>query len=115
MIMGFIGQEKLNKWLKRKSKDEYKKKIYGLKISKKKLFKQLLTLSLTEKVIWFGLRLYADKTGHCWPSMRRLAKDLGLHKDTIQRNIKSLKEKGYLKIEIKQGTQGKRFEYWLLK
>jgi len=113
--MTFIGQEKLNKWLKRKTKDEYKKKIYGLKISKRWWFRELLTLDSTEKVIYVGLRLYADKTGHCWPSMRSLAKDLGLHKNTIQKSIQALKEKGFLKIKIKQGTQGKRFEYWLLK
>lgn len=113
--MGFIGREKLNKWLKRKSKDEYKKKIYGLKLSKDKLFKQLLILSPTEKVIYLGLRLYADKKGHCWPSMRGLATDLDLDKNVIQKYIQALKEKGFLRIEIKKGTQGKRFEYWILK
>lgn len=113
--MGFIGQEKLNKWLKRKSADENKKIIYGLKISKRKWFSELLSLSPTEKVIYVGLQLYADKTGHCWPSMRKLAKDLGLTKNTIQKHIQTLGKKGFLKIEIKKGTQGKRFEYWLLK
>ncbi len=113
--MSFIGREKLNKFFKRKTKDEYKKKIYGLKISKRWWFKELLSITPTEKVIYVGLRLYADKTGHCWPSMRKLAKDLGLRKNTIQKSIQSLKEKGFLRIEIKKGTQGKRFEYWLLK
>ena len=113
--MGFTAFEKLNIWRKKETEKEYKKKIYGLKISKRWWFKELLTLSPTEKVIYVGLRLYADKTGHCWPSMRKLAKDLGLRKNTIQKSIQSLKEKGFLRIEIKKGTQGKRFEYWLLK
>lgn len=108
-----IGREQLDKWKKEQVSD--KKRSYGINISKQKWFKALSGLSSAEKDIYVSIWLYADKEGYCWPSMRQLAEDLGLDKNTIQKHISTLKEKRFLKIKIKKGTRGKRFEYWLLK
>lgn len=93
----------------------HEKKSYGFVITKKKLFKDLYGLDPHEKVLFLALRLYADPRGHCYPSMRTLAEDLGLNKKTIQKYIQSLKRKEFLKIITARGRGGKRFEYELLK
>ena len=68
-----------------------------------------------EIVVYHGLAIYADVTGYCWPSMRTLAKDLKIDKDTVNRCILSLQEKGFIKIKKTRGKGGARFDYWLLK
>jgi len=98
----------------RTSKTE-KKEYHGCWLSKTKLHGTLHDLDPVEKVIYLNLWLYADKYGHCWPSMRLQADKLNLDKNTIQKKIHSLETKEFLKIEVKQGTQGKRHEYSLLK
>jgi predicted transcriptional regulator len=113
-FMEIIGRDKLAKWEHQEIKKS-NKAHYGISITKKKLFNDLYDLNPYEKIIYFGLRLYADKEGHCWPSMRELAGKLNLTIKTIQKYIHTLKKKGFLKIEIKKGRGGKRFEYWLLK
>jgi predicted transcriptional regulator len=109
-----IGHDKLKKWEQAEVRKS-NKAHYGITITKLKLHKGLYDLEPTEKVLYLDLWLYADKEGHCWPCMRELAENLHLDKNTIQKYIQTLKEKGFLRIEIKRGTQGKRFEYWLLK
>ena len=101
--------------LKSRTPKTEKKEYHGCWLSKTKLHETLHNLDPTEKVIYLNLWLYADKYGHCWPSMRHQADKLNLDKGTIQKNIHSLETKGFLKIEVKQGTQGKRHEYSLLK
>jgi len=97
-------------------KDEKEKKDYhGYWLSKTKLHKTMYELDTFEIAIYENLWLYADKSGHCWPSIRLQAEKLRLDKNTVQTKIHSLEAKGFLKTEIRQGTQGKRFEYWLLK
>jgi biotin operon repressor len=113
--MEIIGRENLAKWKLEKAKDENKKLPYGVKISKHRLFNDLYDLEPTEKVIYIGLCLFKDQQGYCYPSMRKLANDLNISKNTIQKNIWGLKEKGFIKIDTKRGKKGKRYGYWLLK
>jgi DNA-binding MarR family transcriptional regulator len=116
------ASEKLNRWYKeqkRKAQNNNLEKIrkipYGLKISKRRFFNDLYDLEPHEKVIYIRLGLYQDREGHCWPSMRVLADDLNLNKNTIQKYIRKLEKKGFIKIDKKRGKRGKRFDYWLLK
>jgi len=127
---GFIFMEKLGSDYLRKlkqRKEDYdilfgpgqngKKKegLGGFTLSKRKFFEGLHALNAVEKVVYIGLRLYANKEGHCWPSMRRLAKELALCLNTIRKTIHSLEQKKWLKIGRRRGKGGVRFEYWLLK
>jgi biotin operon repressor len=108
-----IGQEKLNQWVREKEKGIERKRPYGIKISKTR-YKGLNCLSAHEKDIYIGLRLFADQRGYCYPSQRNLATLLGHTQKTIWKNIKKLKEKGWiLKIERKKGRGGVRYAYWL--
>lgn len=93
-----------------------KGKRYGYTICKRTLYDALHGLNPYEKVIYLALRLYADnRTNWCCPGMRELAEKLNLSKNTINKYISTLKKKKFLKIGIKRGRGGKRFEYWLLK
>jgi DNA-binding MarR family transcriptional regulator len=62
-----------------------------------------------------SLWLYGAGTGQAWASVRLLANDLKLDKDTIFRNIKKLEKAGY--FTIGKGTgRGRYFNiYKLLK
>jgi predicted transcriptional regulator len=120
--MEIIGRGALSKWedkitnLEKKfSLEENKKTPYGTKISKHRLFNDLYDLEPTEKVIYIGLLLFRSRENYCWPSMRTLASGLNLHKNTIQKGIWRLKEKGFIKIDKGRGEKGKRYGYWLLK
>jgi len=108
------GREELEKWEKTEIKKSSKAR-YGISITKKRLHDELQALKPCEEVVYQDLRLYADRWGICWPSMRNLAKDLNLDKNTIQKSIRTLKKKGFLKIKTKVGKGGKRFEYYLQK
>jgi hypothetical protein len=108
-----LGIYQLNNWIKEKEKPG--KTAYGYKITKKKLFNELQGLIDTEKVVYIALRLFADRKGYCYPSMRYLGEILGHDKNTIQKYIHSLKKKGFLKIENRWGKKGKAYGYQLLK
>lgn len=41
----------------------------------------------------------ANTDGQCWPSVRRIAKDLSLSPSTVKRAIDDLTVHGYIKIE----------------
>jgi len=51
------------------------------------------------------------QNGFCWPSIRRLANDTGLTKQTILSGVGRLKAKGLLEFE--SGGQGRANHYWL--
>lgn len=89
---------------------------FVFKIDKPTLYNALHDLNPVEKVVYIALRLHADATGYCYPSMRTLADGLVLDLHTIQRNLKKLSKKGFIKIGIKKGARGwKKHEYWILK
>ena len=114
-MANITGSEALAKWNREQIQKANKKISYGIKISKHRLFNDLYDLEPTEKVIYQALLLFEDEKGYCWPSMRTLAGGLNLNKDTIQKYIWILKEKGFIKIDTKRGKRGKRYGYWLLK
>ena len=111
----FAGSEKDIEWRAGSGNKNDPVKVYGYKVSKKSLHDDLQGLNPFEYVVLLALRLFGDKEGHCWPTMRQLGELSGLDKATIQRNIKALSKKRFIKIEIKKGRGGKRFEYQLLK
>ena len=84
-------------------------------LSKRKWINDWAGLNPTQRCIMTSLWLYAGKKGACWASMRRLAGELGLARNTILHNIKLLKDKGFIKIEKATGSRGHFNHYNLLK
>lgn len=109
-FMGIIiGHNQLVKW----ERTEIKKTPYGIKLSKTR-HKALSCLSAHEKDIYIALRLFANREGYCYPTQRQLAGQCGYTQMTISKNIRKLKEKGWiLIIERRQGKGGVRYAYWL--
>ena len=48
----------------------------------------------------------ANSDGICWPSERRIAKDLSLSKSTVKRAIRDLKLHGYIRTEQRYRKSG---------
>lgn len=59
-----------------------------------------------------GVRLYSYQnanTGKCFPSVARLAHDLGYSERTIRKLLRHLEEKGWVKTAISAGPKGTNF------
>jgi len=109
-----LAQQRTDAFESRKIEDK-KRYWKGNLITKTRLREIYSPLNPYEIVIYEELGTHADAAGYCFPSMRTVAKDMHLDKNTVKFYIHALEAKGFLKIGIKPGTQGKRHEYWLLK
>ena len=109
-----IGQEQLNKYYIRQQGQSLKKS-WWFRITKKRWFEDWKELSPTQKSIILSLWLYAGKTDICFPSERKLAKDLKVNLKTIWKHIKILNSKGFIEIKKQIGQRGKYNNYKLLK
>ncbi len=54
------------------------------------------------------LNRYANKSGRCWPSQRRLAKDLNAHTNTVYRALKELQDAGVVQYKNRARHRGER-------
>lgn len=61
------------------------------------------TLGPTERLIMLALADHADDDGRCYPSILRLCARTGLSERAVQTNVKTLTEKGYLKVLVGGG------------
>jgi hypothetical protein len=69
-------------------------------------------LSASAKVVYSVLADRMGQNGEAWPGHRRLAKDTGLHRETVKESIARLVATGLLSVE-KRGN-GQVNHYWLL-
>lgn len=83
--------------------------------SKRRWIENWKGLTPTQRALMVSLWLYGGNKSFCWASMRRLAGELNLARNTIQRNIKILEKKQFIKIEKKKGLKGNYHLYFLLK
>ena len=60
--------------------------------------------------VYCQLARHADKQGHCWPSIRRMAELTTLDREAVMRAVKRLVK---LKLVEVQKTHGKVTHYWL--
>jgi biotin operon repressor len=56
-------------------------------------------------------KYYNNETGAAWPSLQRMADNLGVSRASIQRAVKALEEKGYLSHT--RGAEGRSNRYRL--
>lgn len=54
---------------------------------------------------------YADRQGWCWPAQETLARQLGLHRTTVNYHIQKLVELGYLEAKRRMGSSLYRLIY----
>ena len=64
------------------------------------------SLSIQAKAVYAYLATYADKNGKCYPSKVRMETELNVAESTLQKYIKELVAKGYLKRE-QEKSKGK--------
>ena len=96
-----------------KQKGEIKKQGGYFKLSKKHWFDDWAVLTWAQRSIMVSLWLYGGGTGQAWVSMRALAGQLNVHKETILRNIKKLEKLKFLKIKKGRG-RGRHFNIYIL-
>lgn len=68
-------------------------------------------ISMSEKIVFVDIVLYAGTNGKCFPSQSTLARDLGITSRYIGKILKKLKENGFLSWE--RGKKGKSNHYIL--
>lgn len=56
--------------------------------------------------VYLYLTQRANAQGQCWPSERRIAKDLSMSKSTVRRAVEDLKQGGYLHTEQRYRKTG---------
>ena len=84
-------------------------------LSKRKWIEDWAGLNPSQRSTMVSLWLYAGKKAVCWASMRRLARELGLARNTILNNIKVLEKGGFIRVEKAWGKKGNYHRYYLLK
>ena len=60
-----------------------------------------------ERLTLAALSNYANDDGCCWPSQETLSKSTGTTRETVNRHLKSLKKKGFLKIKQRKDKGGR--------
>jgi len=93
-------------------KDESKKDFF-IRTPKKWWLGALKGLNPIERCLLIDLRLYADPTGFCYPSLRRLSSDLTISINSTRKYLKILQKKGHLKIIITKKGYWKKWSYQL--
>ena len=76
-------------------------------IFREEWFKDMTNLNPGERSVFISLKFYAGKNGRCFPSIRRLSKDLKISINTTQKHLNTLKEKGFIqtKKQKRKNTQ----------
>jgi biotin operon repressor len=59
-------------------------------------------LPTPEKFVLVVLANYANKNGVCWPSQETIGQKTGLSRASVQRSIRSLKERGLIQVEARR-------------
>ncbi len=90
-------------------------KFWRFQLSTKRWFEDWKILKPIQRSLMVSLWLYARTRAFCYPSERKLAKDLGTTPKTIWKNIKILEKKGFIRIEKVITQRGKANRYHLLK
>jgi DNA-binding GntR family transcriptional regulator len=56
--------------------------------------------------VYMYLRHRANLDGQCWPSERRIGKDLSMSKSTVRRALHDLERSGYIQLEQRYRKTG---------
>ena len=84
-------------------KSPVRKKEWWIRVPRKWWLIELKNLSPVERCILITLKIHADKNNIAWPSYQLIANELKISKQTIFRVMKTLKKKGFYKIEKSSG------------
>jgi len=94
-------------------KKEKDKKIFWVRIPKNWWRETLEGLTPHERCILITLRLYANREGYCYPSLRTISSDLKISINTTRKYLKDLEKKGHIKIIITKKGYWNKWTYRL--
>ena len=55
------------------------------------------------KLLYIILMMYAFRKQSCFPSVKTLAQNIGVDERTVRRNLRRLEDKGWIKVEYRNG------------
>ena len=67
---------------------------------------ELQDLKAPQKWLLVLLASYADENGECWPSQKKLAAQAGMTRQSVNKNLKVLQEKGYIHSQQRIDKEG---------
>ena len=91
------------------------KKLSFFRLSKKRWLNDWHDLNIIQRTIMLELWLYAGNKSFSWPSQTLMARDLNVTTMTIKRNLKTLMDKSFIKVEKIRTSHGRHNKYNLLK
>ena len=62
--------------------------------------------------IFAALSSFQGKDGVCWPSREKIAERAGVHMSHVSEHVRSLQEKGWVKVDRKGKRRTNRYEVW---
>jgi len=95
---------------KNKKADE---KNWWIRIPKNWWRVALKGLTPHERCILITLRLYANREGYCYPSLRTISSDLNISINTTRKYLKDLEKKKYIKIIATKKGYWNKWTYFL--
>ncbi len=66
------------------------------------------------KLVLLKLADHANDEGECWPSQGRIARDCGLPRETVNRQVKALSTAGLIRVENRANKTGKQSNLYFL-
>jgi hypothetical protein len=64
-------------------------------------------LTPSEKLVLLAIADHADDSGYAWPGQTGIGRKCGIHRESVNRVIKRLKDKGLLTSEYRHDTDGR--------
>ena len=65
-------------------------------------------LNKTELLVYIALLSHANKSGHCWPGLKTIAKEARSSKQGVIDSINHLVQRGYIRKETRRNPRHKK-------
>lgn len=114
MALRHIRDSGLNEFYKEMKEKRWKEEPIGLYIVIPRYITDNKKIPATAKLIWGQIAALARKEGYCYATNKFLAKILGCSEDTIQIDLRILKKRGLVKIELEKNNTGTRRKLWVI-
>ena len=69
-------------------------------------------LTSTQKLLWARLSQYSGNNGQVYPALETLARELGISKSQVRRDLRIMEDKGLIKRELRIGRSSKYHFLW---
>ena len=97
-VKGYHSTAEIEQDLKERYFGRAKSKVWTAQITQTKWLNDLKELNPIQRCIYIDLLFYARNKDKCYPSEKRIANDLKIHRTTISKNLKTMEAMEIIKI-----------------